>query len=153
MGIALGKLMDEDPLPRQRHELASDHRGWASCTGSAGRRLLREHRVDANVGRPQVAYRETITQSARHAVQSVRWRGMYGDVELLPSRERGVQFSGNRRWRRTARYASAVETGVREAIEAASGNYPIVDVKVRPWTARTRVDSNKRLGGRLATGV
>src|SRR5262249_57100855 len=89
MGIALGKLMDEDPTFR----VNSDQETGQTIIAGMGElhlevivdRLLREHRVDANVGRPQVAYRESITQSARARDPFKRQtggRGMYGDVEL-----------------------------------------------------------------------
>ena len=90
MGIALGKLSDEDPTFRVQHATPRparrSSRAWASCTSKCiVDRMLREFRVDANVGRPQVAYRETITQPARAREPFMRQtggRGMYGDVEL-----------------------------------------------------------------------
>ena len=71
MGIALGKLMDEDPTFR----VNSDTETGQTIIAGMGElhlevlvdRLMREHRVDANVGRPQVAYRETITQPSQGA--------------------------------------------------------------------------------------
>src|SRR5258708_16253934 len=101
-------------------------------------RLMREHRVDANVGRPQVAYRESITQHARARDPFKRQsggRGMYGDVELtvepLPPGT-GVQFEWKVVGGTVPRdYAAAVESGSREAIEGGViANYPMVDVKV-----------------------
>jgi elongation factor G len=115
-------------------------------------RLMREHRVDANVGRPQVAYRETITQATKARDPFKRQtggRGMYGDVELavepLPPGS-GVQFE----WKIVGgsvprEYASAVEAGAREALEGGViANYPMVDVKISATDGSYHeVDSNE----------
>src|SRR5207248_10439508 len=127
MGIALSKLMDEDPTFRVNSDVET---GQTIIAGMGELhlevlvdRLLREHRVDANVGRPQVAYRESITQSARAREPFKRQtggRGMYGDVELtvepLPHGS-GVQFE----WKVVGgsvprEYARAVEEGSRQAL-------------------------------------
>jgi len=156
MGIALGKLMDEDPTFR----VNTDTETGQTIIAGMGElhlevlvdRLMREHRVDANVGRPQVAYRETITQAARARDPFKRQsggRGMYGDVELTVEPLQpgtGVQFE----WKIVGGvvprdYAAAVEAGVREAIEAGVlANYPIVDVKVAAVDGSYHeVDSNE----------
>src|SRR5229473_3562057 len=156
MGIALSKLMDEDPTFR----VNSDTETGQTIIAGMGElhlevlvdRLLREHRVDANVGRPQVAYRETITQSSRAREPFKRQtggRGMYGDVELtaapLPPGS-GVQFE----WKIVGgtvprEYARPVEEGVREALEGGViANYPMVDVKVTAVDGSYHeVDSNE----------
>jgi elongation factor G len=156
MGIALGKLMDEDPTFR----VNSDPETGQTIIAGMGElhlevlvdRLMREHRVDANVGRPQVAYRETITQPSKARDPFKRQtggRGMYGDVELtaepLPPGS-GVQFE----WKIVGgtvprEYASAVEAGVREALEGGIiANYPMVDVKVTAIDGSYHeVDSNE----------
>ena len=156
MGIALGKLMDEDPTFR----VYTDPETGQTIIAGMGElhlevivdRLMREHRVDANVGRPQVAYRESITQPARAREPFKRQtggRGMYGDVELtvepLPPGS-GIQFE----WKVVGgvvprEYAAAVEAGVREALEAGViANYPMVDVKVQAVDGSYHeVDSNE----------
>jgi elongation factor G len=156
MGIALGKLMDEDPTFR----VNSDTETGQTIIAGMGElhlevlvdRLLREHRVDANVGRPQVAYRETITQPARARDPFKRQsggRGMYGDVELtvepLPPGT-GVQFE----WKIVGgtvprEYARAVEEGARESVEGGViANYPMVDVKIAAVDGSYHeVDSNE----------
>ncbi|TME98725.1 MAG: elongation factor G [Chloroflexi bacterium] len=156
MGIALGKLTDEDPTFR----VNTDPETGQTIIAGMGElhlevivdRLLREHRVDANVGRPQVAYRESITQPARARDPFKRQtggRGMYGDVELivepLPPGS-GIQFE----WKVVGgsvprEYAAAVEAGAREAVEGGViANYPMVDVKVAAVDGSYHeVDSNE----------
>jgi len=152
----LSKLMDEDPTFR----VNSDPETGQTIIAGMGElhlevlvdRLLREHRVDANVGRPQVAYRETITQSSKAREPFKRQtggRGMYGDVELtaepLPPGS-GVQFE----WKIVGgtvprEYARPVEEGVREALEGGViANYPMVDVKITAVDGSYHeVDSNE----------
>jgi elongation factor G len=156
MGIGLGKLSDEDPTFR----VYTDPETGQTIIAGMGElhlevivdRLMREHRVDANVGRPQVAYRETITQATKARDPFKRQtggRGMYGDVELavepLPPGS-GVQFE----WKIVGgsvprEYASAVEAGAREALEGGViANYPMVDVKVMATDGSYHeVDSNE----------
>jgi elongation factor G len=156
MGIALGKLMDEDPTFR----VNSDPETGQTIIAGMGElhlevivdRLLREHRVDANVGRPQVAYRETIGQPARARDPFKRQtggRGMYGDVELivepLPPGT-GITFEWKIVGGTVPRdYAAAVEAGAREALEGGViANYPMVDVKVAAVDGSYHeVDSNE----------
>jgi elongation factor G len=156
MGIGLGKLSDEDPTFR----VYTDPETGQTIIAGMGElhlevivdRLLREHRVDANVGRPQVAYRETITQAARARDPYKRQtggRGMYGDVELVVeplSPGSGIQFD----WKIVGgtvprEYTAAVEAGAREAMEGGVvANYPMVDVKVSAIDGSYHeVDSNE----------
>src|SRR5918911_176009 len=129
MGIALGKLSDEDPTFR----VNTDSETGQTIIAGMGElhlevivdRLMREHRVDANVGRPQVAYRESITQPARARDPFKRQsggRGMYGDVELTVeplAPGTGIQFEWKIVGGTVPRdYAAAVEEGAREALEA-----------------------------------
>jgi elongation factor G len=156
MGIALGKLSDEDPTFR----VYTDPETGQTIIAGMGElhlevivdRLLREHRVDANVGRPQVAYRESITQPARAREPFKRQtggRGMYGDVELTVeplAPGTGIQFE----WKIVGgsvprEYATAVEAGAREAVDGGViANYPMVDVKVSAVDGSYHeVDSNE----------
>ncbi len=101
-------------------------------------RLLREFKVEANVGKPQVAYRETVRQKAEAQGRFVRQtggRGQYGDVwfEMEPGAPgSGVVFENKLKGPAIPReYVPAVEKGVREAAETGVlAGYPVVDVKV-----------------------
>jgi elongation factor G len=102
-------------------------------------RLLREFKVEANVGKPQVAYRETVRQKAEAQGRFVRQtggRGQYGDVwlEIEPTAEpgQGVIFENKLKGPAIPReYVPAVEKGIKEAAETGVlAGYPVVDVKV-----------------------
>ncbi len=101
-------------------------------------RLLREFKVEANVGKPQVAYRETIRQKAEAEGRFVRQtggRGQYGDVwlEVEPAESgTGVTFENKLKGPAIPReYVPAVEKGVKEAAESGVlAGYPVVDIKV-----------------------
>jgi elongation factor G len=101
-------------------------------------RLVREFRVDANVGRPQVAYRETVSRPARAEGRFVRQsggRGMYGHVwlEIEPLEPgSGTLFENKIIGGVVPReYVPAVESGVREALQSGVlASYPVVDLKV-----------------------
>jgi elongation factor G len=102
-------------------------------------RLLREFKVEANVGKPQVAYRETIRRKAEAQGRYVRQtggRGQYGDVylEVEPNETgKGFEFENKIIGGAIPReYIPAVEKGIREALDTGVlAGYPIVDVKVR----------------------
>jgi elongation factor G len=101
-------------------------------------RLLREFKVEANVGKPQVAYRETIRQKGEAQGRFVRQtggRGQYGDVwlEIEPAEvSAGIVFENKLKGPTIPReYVPAVEKGVREAAETGVlAGYPVVDVKI-----------------------
>ena len=101
-------------------------------------RMKREFKVEANVGRPQVAYRETITRPAKAQGRFVRQsggRGQFGDVYLeVEPLEKGKGFEFENKIVGGAiprEYIPAVESGVREALSTGVvAGYPIVDVKV-----------------------
>jgi elongation factor G len=101
-------------------------------------RLLREFKVEANVGKPQVAYRETVRQKAEAQGRFVRQtggRGQYGDVwlEIAPAEPgSGVTFENELKGPAIPReYVPAVEKGIREAAETGVlAGYPVVDVTV-----------------------
>jgi elongation factor G len=101
-------------------------------------RLLREFKVEANVGKPQVAYRETIRQKAEAQGRFVRQtggRGQYGDVwlEIRPSEPgAGVTFENKLKGPAIPReFVPAVEKGIKEAAETGVlAGYPVVDVIV-----------------------
>jgi len=101
-------------------------------------RMLREFRVEANVGKPQVAYKETITQPFTQEgkyIKQTGGHGQYGHVLLeVAPRERGFGFRFRdkvREGRIPKEYISSVEKGVREAMEAGVlAGYPVVDIEV-----------------------
>jgi elongation factor G len=101
-------------------------------------RMLREFNVEANVGRPEVAYKESVVQPARAEGRFVRQtggRGQFGVVELeVEPQPRGAGFKFENKIVGGAiprEFIPAVEQGVREALETGVlANYPVIDVKV-----------------------
>ncbi|MGQ9683925.1 MAG: elongation factor G [Anaerolineae bacterium] len=142
MDAALRRLADEDPTFKVRTEEAT---GQLLIWGMGELhlevlvdRMLREFKVAANVGRPQVAYRETITRSARSQGRFVRQtggRGQYGDVTLevepLP-KGTGYRFVNAITGGAVPQeFIPPVEEGVREAMESGVlAGYPLVDMQV-----------------------
>jgi elongation factor G len=143
MGVALKALSEEDPTFRVR----TDENTAQTIISGMGElhlevlvdRMLREFKVQANVGRPKVAYRETITQPVRSEARFVRQtggRGQYGHVvvDLWPA-EKGAGFSfenGVVGGTIPKEYIPAVEKGIREAMESGVlAGYPLVDVAVK----------------------
>ncbi|MFN8596833.1 MAG: elongation factor G [Anaerolineae bacterium] len=141
MGEALRRLSEEDPTFRVR----TDENTAQTLIAGMGElhlevlvdRMLREYRVQANVGRPKVAYRETITKSVKVEGRFVRQsggRGQYGHVwlELEPlEKGKGFEFeNGIIGGTVPKEYVPAVEKGVREAMESGViAGYPMVDLK------------------------
>jgi elongation factor G len=142
MGIALGKLAEEDPTFQVRTDAESGQtiiRGMGELhLDVIVDRLSREFKVDANIGRPQVAYRETITRQAQAEGRYVRQTGgsgQYGDVWLRVEpneRGKGIEFVSTIVGGTVPReYVRPVENGVREALDnGVIAGYPMVDVKV-----------------------
>lgn len=143
MSEALRKLSEEDPTFRVR----SDENTGQTIIAGMGElhldvlvdRMLREFRVQANVGRPRVAYRETITRPVIKVnykyVKQTGGHGQYGHVviDILPlDRGSGVQFENKIIGGSIPReYIPAVEKGVVEAAESGVlAGYPITDIKV-----------------------
>jgi elongation factor G len=142
MGIALSKLAQEDPSFR----VHTDEESGQTIISGMGElhleiivdRLKREFKVEANVGAPQVAYRETIRKLVEQEGKFVRQsggRGQYGHVYLrLEPREpgEGYEFANNIVGGVVPKeYIPAVDKGVREQMEnGVVAGYPMVDVKV-----------------------
>jgi len=141
LGQSLGKLMQEDPSFRVT---TNEETGQTLIAGMGELhleiivdRLLREFKVGANVGKPQVAYRETIRNTSKAEGKFVRQsggRGQYGHVliELGPSEPgKGFVFESKVVGGTVPReYWSAVEKGIKEATEnGILAGYPVVDVK------------------------
>jgi elongation factor G len=141
LGLSLQKLATEDPSFKVRTD---EETGQTIISGMGELhleiivdRLLREFSVGANVGRPQVAYKETIRRAVEQQGRFIRQtggRGQYGDVwikvePLEPGS--GFEFVDAIKGGAIPReYIPAVEKGIREATEnGALAGYPIVDVK------------------------
>jgi elongation factor G len=142
LGLSLAKLAEEDPTFR----VHTDHETGQTVISGMGElhleiivdRLLREFKVEANVGKPQVAYRETIRQSVKSEGKFIRQsggRGQYGHVwlELSPlAPGAGFEFENKIVGGVVPReYIAPVEAGVKEAmLTGVLAGYPMVDVKV-----------------------
>ena len=139
---ALIKLAEEDPTFQVAYD---DQTGQTTIAGMGELhldiivdRIKREFRVGANVGRPQVAYRETITRPTKVEGRFVRQsggRGQFGHVwlEMEPNEAgEGVEFENRIVGGVVPReYIPAVEKGVREALDSGVlAGYPVVDIKV-----------------------
>jgi elongation factor G len=142
MSETLGRLSEEDPTFRTRHDPDT---GQTIISGMGELhlevvvdRMLREYRVEANVGKPEVAYKEAITRSAKSEGRFIRQtggHGQYGVVELeVAPRERGAGFQFVNKIIGGAiprEFISPVEQGAKEALETGVlANYPVVDVEV-----------------------
>ncbi len=142
MGIALQKLAKEDPSFR----VHTDEESGQTIISGMGElhldiivdRMKREFKVEANVGKPQVAYRETIRKSVEQEGKFVRQsggRGQYGHVFLrIEPREQGegYEFENAIVGGVVPReYIGAVDKGIQEQMEnGVIGGYPVVDCKV-----------------------
>ena len=141
MGTALSKLAEEDPT----FKVTSDQETGQTIISGMGElhleiivdRMKREFKVEANVGKPQVAYRETILGSSdveeKHAKQS-GGRGQYGHVKIRVEANDGKgyvfvnEITGGAIPRE---YIPAVDKGIKEALETGVlAGYPVQDVKV-----------------------
>ena len=156
MGLALGKLAQEDPSFRVR----TDEESGQTIISGMGElhleiivdRLRREFKVGANVGAPQVAYRETMRGSIEVEGKFIRQsggRGQYGHVWLrLEGRERGAGYlfeDGVVGGAVPREYISSVDKGIRETMmSGVLAGYPVVDVKVTLFDGSYHdVDSNE----------
>src|SRR5256885_119494 len=157
MGIALSRLAAEDPSFRVR----TDEESGQTIIAGMGElhleiivdRMKREFNVEANVGKPQVAYRETIRQKVTDVdgkfVRQSGGKGQYGHVVLtLEPQEagKGFEFVDEIKGGVVPReYIPAVEKGVIEALTSGVlAGYPVVDVKVRlTFGSYHDVDSNE----------
>jgi elongation factor G len=156
MGTALGRLAQEDPSFRVR----TDEESGQTIISGMGElhleiivdRMKREFGVEASVGKPQVAYRETYKKSLESEGKFVKQsggRGQYGHVwlKLEPQPHgKGNEFIDAIKGGRVPReYIPAVEKGVKEALqEGVLAGYPVVDTKVTLFDGSYHeVDSNE----------
>ena len=144
MGIALAKLAEEDPT----FKTYTDEETGQTIIAGMGElhleiivdRLLREFKVEANVGAPQVAYRETIRKEANQETKYARQsggKGQYGHVKikLEPNPGKGYEFvNGVVGGAIPKEYIPAVDNGIQGAMKSGVlAGYPVVDVKVTLW--------------------
>jgi elongation factor G len=142
LALALAKLAMEDPSFRVR----TDSETGQTLISGMGElhleiivdRLVREFKVEAYVGRPQVAYRETISRGAEAEGKFIRQsggRGQYGHVVLHvePAEGRGIVFEDRTVGGSVPReFVPAVERGVRESLaRGIMAGYPVIDVEVK----------------------
>jgi elongation factor G len=156
LGIALGRLAQEDPSFR----VSTNHETNQTIIAGMGElhleiivdRLKREYNVEANVGKPQVAYRETIRKPAKGEMKYAKQsggRGQYGHVvlEIEPNAPGGgFEFINKIVGGVIPReYIPAIEKGVREALEGGVlAGYELVDIKVTlVFGSYHEVDSNE----------
>jgi elongation factor G len=142
MGTALQRLAEEDPTFRLR----TDQETGQTIISGMGElhleiivdRMLREFKVDCSVGKPQVAYRETIRKTVKAEGKFVRQsggRGQYGHcwLELIPQAPgEGFVFENKTVGGSIPReYINPIEAGVKEAMEnGVMAGFPMVDIKV-----------------------
>jgi elongation factor G len=142
LGSSLGRLAEEDPT----FQVRSDEETGQTLISGMGElhlevivdRLLREFKVDATVGRPQVAYRETVRQPVEKVegrlVRQTGGRGQYGHavINLEPAEGEGFDFVNKIKGGSIpSEFIPAVEQGIEEALESGvKAGYPVVDVRV-----------------------
>jgi elongation factor G len=142
LGTALARLAEEDPT----FQVRSDEETGETLISGMGElhlevivdRMMREFKVDANVGRPQVAYRETVRQPVQKIegrfVRQTGGRGQFGHavIDLEPAPGEGFDFVNKIKGGAIpSEFIPAVEQGVEEALETGvKAGYPMVDVRV-----------------------
>ncbi len=166
MGQALKKLAEEDPT----FQVRSDETTSQTIISGMGElhlevlidRMKREFRVQANVGRPRVAYRETITRGVERAefryVKQTGGRGQYGHVvlEIEPTESgQGVSFEDKIVGGVIPReYIPAVERGIRETAEAGVlAGYPVTDVHVRLYDGSFHEVDSSEMAFKMAASM
>lgn len=167
MGIALQRLAEEDPTFRIR----SDEETGQTIISGMGElhleiivdRMKREFTVEANIGQPQVAYRETIRKDGVEVqgkyIKQTGGRGQYGDVWLRLSQNeqgKGFEFINSIKGGSVpSEYIKPVEQGIIEAMNnGVLAGYPVVDVKAELYDGSYHdVDSNEmafKIAGSMA---
>ncbi|MDI3508549.1 MAG: elongation factor [Clostridiales bacterium] len=165
LAIGLTKLAEEDPTFR----VHTDPDTGQTIISGMGElhleiiidRLFREFKVEANVGNPQVAYKETITQAVKSEGRFIRQsggRGQYGHVWLqLEPNERGAGYEfidkivGGVVPRE---YIPAVDEGIQEALNSGVlGGYPVVDVKVTLFDGSYHEVDSSEMAFKIAASI
>ena len=165
MGVALGKLAQEDPTFR----VHTDEDSGQTIIEGMGElhleiiidRMMREFKVEANVGKPQVAYRETIRKNSEAEGKFIRQsggRGQYGHVKIRiePNPGKGYEFENDITGGSIPKeFIKPVDEGIKEALEGGVlAGYEMVDVKVTLYDGSYHeVDSNEmafKIAGSMA---
>ncbi|MBQ3421308.1 MAG: elongation factor G [Romboutsia sp.] len=155
MGIALQKLAEEDPT----FKVHTDHETGQTVIAGMGElhldvlvdRMKREFNVEANVGAPQVAYRETLTATGECEGKYIKQsdgRGQYGHVwvKFEPNKDKGYEFVDEIVGGVVPReYIPVVDKGLQEAMQSGIlAGYPMIDVKATLYDGSYHdVDSNE----------
>ncbi len=164
LGVALGKLMQEDPTFRVQTDPAV---GQTLISGMGELhleiivdRLVREFKVEANVGRPQVAYKETITRESEAEGRFVRQsggRGQYGHckIRMRPTEEEFVFTNKIVGGAIPREFIRPIETGIKEAMETGPlAGYPCTGIEVELYDGSFHdVDSSEvafKIAGSMA---
>lgn len=167
LGESLNKLSEEDPT----FKIKVDQETGQTVISGMGElhlevlidRILREFNVSVNTGKPQVAYKETITQSVESEGKFVRQsggKGQYGHVLLkIEPGERGAGFSFANKLKGGAipkEFISSIEQGIKDALDSGpTGGYPVIDVKATLCDGSYHeVDSSEiafKMAGSIAT--
>ncbi len=167
MGVALQKLAEEDPTFRVR---SNEETGQLIIWGMGELhldiivdRMKREFKVEANVGKPQVAYKETITRTAQAEGKYIRQTGGHGQyghcwirVEPQTEKGKGFEFLDEIKGGTVPReFIKPIQKGVEEAMDnGVLAGYPIVDVKVAVYDGSYHdVDSSEaafKIAGSMA---
>ena len=165
MGVALQRLSEEDPTFRVR----TDEETGQTIIGGMGElhleiivdRLLREFKVEANVGAPQVAYRETIKNPVdiehKYAKQS-GGRGQYGHVKIRMFPQEpgaGYQFVNSTVGGSVPKeYIGPVDAGIQSAMAAGIlAGYPVVDVKVELYDGSYHEVDSSEMAFKMAASM
>ena len=166
MGMALAKLAQEDPT----FKVHTDPDSGQTIISGMGElhleiivdRMMREYKVEANVGKPQVAYRETIRRKAEAEGKYIRQtggRGQYGHVKIRVEPQqpgKGYEFVNEIVGGVVPKeYIKPIDHGIQEALEGGvMAGYPMVDVKVELYDGSYHeVDSNEmafKIAGSMA---
>lgn len=165
LGISLGKLAIEDPSFKVRYD---EETGQTIISGMGELhleiivdRLRREFKVDANVGKPQVAYKETITvptQAEGKFIRQTGGRGQYGHVKIRVEpreRETGFEFIDEIKAGAIPKeYIPAVEKGIKEAMETGViAGYPVVDFAVRLYDGSYHEVDSSEIAFKIAASM
>ncbi len=165
LSAGLAKLMQEDPT----FKVETDPDTLQTKISGMGElhlaiivdRLKREFNVEANVGKPQVAYKETVRKTAKGEgkyIKQTGGKGQYGHckIELEPAPGEGFVFENDITGGTIPKeFIKPIEMGIREALDRGiMAGYPVVDVKVRLWDGSYHdVDSNEmafKIAGSMA---
>ncbi|MDP6782762.1 MAG: EF-Tu/IF-2/RF-3 family GTPase, partial [Dehalococcoidia bacterium] len=165
LGEVMGRLAEEDPTFKVRHEPDT---GQTLISGMGELhlevlvdRMVREFGVTANVGRPQVAYRETITATVKAEGRFVRQTGGHGQfgvvwVALEPAdRGSGLTFVDGVKGGTVPReYISSVKAGIKEAMESGVlAGYPLTDIKATLYDGSYHDVDSSELAFKMAGSI